>query len=302
MADLTKVRLYLIDPATGAEIEAVDVRSAASAISTTEGSTVQAELDTLKQSVGGTTGEGPTIVEQVTTNKQSIQQNTQNITQNASDIEALEGDVTALEGTVEGHTGNADVHVDKTKRDSTFIDCTLDNQGVLTYTKYDGTTKKIDTKLEKIAVNFALNETSDGLVITLDDGTKQEVSLSAFIDIYKGTSGKNIVISVDPSTKEISANIVAASITMDSLADDVKQAITAAATASFTEELKQKLMGIEAGANNYKLPAATKTTLGGMIVGNGLSVDATGKVNTTNVVYGTSYKTATPAILMMKTE
>lgn len=49
-------------------------------------------------------------------------------------------------------------------------------------------------------------------------------------------------------------------------------------TEDYTTEEKTKLSGIEDNANNYTLPAATTTTLGGIIVGDRLSIDSTGKL------------------------
>lgn len=56
-----------------------------------------------------------------------------------------------------------------------------DATGIFTFTKYDGTTFTIDTKLEKIAVNFRYDTATQKLIITLDDGTTQEVDLSSLI-------------------------------------------------------------------------------------------------------------------------
>lgn len=47
-------------------------------------------------------------------------------------------------------------------------------------------------------------------------------------------------------------------------------------TASFTTADETKLDGIEAHANNYSLPKATDDSLGGIIVGDGLSIDSNG--------------------------
>lgn len=49
-------------------------------------------------------------------------------------------------------------------------------------------------------------------------------------------------------------------------------------TNDYTTPEKNKLAAIEAEANKYILPAATTTTLGGIIVGDRLSVDSTGKL------------------------
>ena len=55
-------------------------------------------------------------------------------------------------------------------------------------------------------------------------------------------------------------------------------------TNDYTTPEKNKLAAIEAEANKYVLPAATTTTLGGIIVGDGLSIDDTGKL-VANSVY-----------------
>ena len=57
---------------------------------------------------------------------------------------------------------------------------------------------------------------------------------------------------------------------------------------------KAKLDGIEAKANNYVLPKATTTTLGGIIVGDRLSIDANGKLTATYVY---TLPTATGSVL-----
>lgn len=49
----------------------------------------------------------------------------------------------------------------------------------------------------------------------------------------------------------------------------------------FTDTLKTKLDGIEENANNYKLPAATATTLGGVIVDNILNPQSTNPAQAT---------------------
>ena len=49
-------------------------------------------------------------------------------------------------------------------------------------------------------------------------------------------------------------------------------------TEDYTTEEKTKLSSIDDNANNYTLPAATTTTLGGIIVGDRLSIDSTGKL------------------------
>lgn len=57
--------------------------------------------------------------------------------------------------------------------------------GILTITKMNGSKAVIDTKLEKLAVNFSYNPQTQQLVITLDDGTTQNVDLSTLITEYE---------------------------------------------------------------------------------------------------------------------
>ena len=57
--------------------------------------------------------------------------------------------------------------------------------GVLTVVKMNGSRAVIDTKLEKLAVNFTYNPQTQQLVIALDDGTVQNVDLSSLITEYE---------------------------------------------------------------------------------------------------------------------
>ena len=50
-------------------------------------------------------------------------------------------------------------------------------------------------------------------------------------------------------------------------------------TAPFTTELAAKLSGIEPNANKYVLPVSTRHSLGGIIIGEGLLIDAAGRVS-----------------------
>ena len=54
----------------------------------------------------------------------------------------------------------------------------------------NGSIAVIDTKLEKLAVNFSYDSTNQKLVIILDDGTKQYVDLSELITEYEFQDGE----------------------------------------------------------------------------------------------------------------
>lgn len=60
-----------------------------------------------------------------------------------------------------------------------------ESNGTLTVVKMNGSRAVIDTKLEKLAVNFKYDPESQQLIITLDDGTTQKVDLSALITEYE---------------------------------------------------------------------------------------------------------------------
>lgn len=70
-----------------------------------------------------------------------------------------------------------------------------------TITKMNGSKTVIDTKLEKLAVNFAYNPQTQQLVITLDDGTVQNVDLSALITQYEFTDSDNIAFAIGSDGK-----------------------------------------------------------------------------------------------------
>ena len=57
--------------------------------------------------------------------------------------------------------------------------------GIFTITKKNGSVLTIDTKLEKLAINFKYDATTQQLIITLDDGSKQYIDLSALITQYE---------------------------------------------------------------------------------------------------------------------
>lgn len=93
--------------------------------------------------------------------------------------------------------------------DVTFEEST----GIITITKKNGSRVTIDTQMEKIAVNFTYNPTTQQIILTLIDGTKQYIDLSALITQYEfldtdtvafiiGTDGKVSAIVKEGSIEE----------------------------------------------------------------------------------------------------
>lgn len=88
--------------------------------------------------------------------------------------------------------------------------------GVFTVTRKNGSKFTIDTLLEKIAINFNYDESTQKIVIHLDDGTTREIDLSALITQYEfmDTDTVSFLIGTDGS---VSAIVKDGSITEDKL-------------------------------------------------------------------------------------
>ena len=109
--------------------------------------------------------------------------------------------------------------VDLTKANDLVEEILWDeSNGTLTVVKMNGSRAVIDTKLEKLAVNFTYNTQTQQLAITLDDGTVQNVDLSALITQYEFLDSDTIAFEItDGKVKAIVKN---GSITEDHLSPD----------------------------------------------------------------------------------
>ena len=98
--------------------------------------------------------------------------------------------------------------VDLTKANELVKEILWDeSNGALTITKMNGSKTVIDTKLEKLAVNFKYDPQSQQLIITLDDGTTQNVDLSALITEYEFLDSDTIAFEItDGKVKSIVKN------------------------------------------------------------------------------------------------
>lgn len=106
--------------------------------------------------------------------------------------------------------------VDLTKANELVKEILWDeSNGTLTVVKMNGSKAVIDTKLEKLAVNFTYNPQTQQLVITLDDGTVQNVDLSALITEYEFLDSDTIAFEITDG--KIKAIVKNGSITEDML-------------------------------------------------------------------------------------
>ena len=86
-----------------------------------------------------------------------------------------------------------------------------ESTGIITVTKKNGSKITIDTQMEKIAVNFDYNPTTEQIVLTLIDGTKQYIDLSALITQYEFLDTDTVTFTVGTDGK-VSASVKEGSI------------------------------------------------------------------------------------------
>ena len=124
-------------------------------------------------------------------------------------IDAIDDRVCALDTT----------KVDLTKANELVKEILWDeSNGTLTVVKMNGSKAVIDTKLEKLAVNFKYNPQTQQLVITLDDGTVQNVDLSALITQYEFLDSDTIAFEI--VNGKVKSNVKNGSITENHLAPE----------------------------------------------------------------------------------
>lgn len=109
------------------------------------------------------------------------------------------------------------VKLDKSTANTMVQDVSLDEStGIFTITFLNGSTKTLDTKLEKIATNFRYDYSTQTLILTLIDGTTQSIDMSALVTQYEFTDSATLDFSVAIDGK-ITATIKNGSITEDML-------------------------------------------------------------------------------------
>lgn len=138
-------------------------------------------------------------------------------------IDTIDNEVVSISATAES--------LDTTKADRDQLNNMItdiainDKNGVISITKYNGTVLNIDTAMEKIAVNFEYNAQTQQLILTLENGEKQYIDMSALITQYEFKGTDTIAFSIDSSGK-VSASIKSGSITKAMLSSEVMSAIT----------------------------------------------------------------------------
>lgn len=109
------------------------------------------------------------------------------------------------------------ISLDTTKAEVTDIanlvaSVTVDDAtGEITLTKYNGSTTVIQTTINKIAVNFSYDYATQDLILTLNDGTTERISLAALIQNNEFDDTSTIDFTVS-QTGHVSAIVVEHSI------------------------------------------------------------------------------------------
>ena len=146
---------------------------------------------------------------------------------------------------------------DKTAIAPMLADMTIDENGVITVTRQNGTTKSWDTALEKIAVNFDFDAERQKLTLTLEDGTTKEVDLSAFVKPNEFIDSATIDFTAG-ADGTVTATIRAGSVTDEMLDSALKDALIAYRDAAAASAAAAKAS--EDNALIYKQAAETART------------------------------------------
>lgn len=148
--------------------------------------------------------------------------------------------------------------LDKTTANSMVRNVTYNStNGVFTVTYLNGTTASIDTKLEKMAVNFVYDAENERLVITLDDGTKQYVDMKSLIAQYEFNSSDTISFTISSEGK-VQADVKNGAITADKLQPDYLADITVQAGIAQQGAVDAEGSAMDAEASALRAEAAAE--------------------------------------------
>ena len=134
----------------------------------------------------------------------------------------------------------------------------------------------------KVGANLTIDSSTGVLSGDYSAATTSAAGLMSATDKSKldGIEAGATAITVDSAMSSTSENPVQNKVIYTELAGKVDtETGKGLSTNDYTDAEKTKLAGIETGANNYSLPAATTSALGGVKVGSNLAVDANGVIS-----------------------
>ena len=154
-----------------------------------------------------------------------------------------------------------------------------ESTGIIKVTKKNGSKITINTQMEKIAVNFSYDRITQRIILTLIDGTKQYIDLSALITQYEFVDSDTIAFFIDSGGK-VTAKIKEGSIaekyleqnylsnikvevektaTNAKTASEAAKSATASKTAAATSEKNAKTSEINAAASAKQAQGSAQT-------------------------------------------
>ena len=225
-------------------------------------STAKENISTLQEDVTGVEGNVSTLTQSVSTLDTTVDGLNTTVEGLETDVTELQGTVSDVEGSVSTLQTNLNNKVDK-----------VQGKGLST----NDFTNAYKTKL-------------DGLNNYDDTTVKQDIrELQTDVSALETTVG-NHTKSIETNTTDITTlkgNVQTLQTNLGNKVDKVTG--KGLSTNDYTTTEKNKLAGIEANANNYTLPKASGTVLGGIKIGNNLNIDENGVVSATDT--NTTYTT-----------
>ena len=225
-------------------------------------STAKENISTLQEDVTGIEGNVSTLTQSVSTLDTTVDGLNTTVEGLETDVTELQGTVSDVEGSVSTLQTNLNNKVDK-----------VQGKGLST----NDFTNAYKTKL-------------DGLNNYDDTTVKQDITeLQTDVNALETTVG-NHTKSIETNTTDITTlkgNVQTLQTNLGNKVDKVTG--KGLSTNDYTTTEKNKLAGIEANANNYTLPKASGTVLGGIKIGNNLKIDENGVVSATDT--NTTYTT-----------
>lgn len=202
-------------------------------------------------------------INELNTNKQNITDNT---------LETTSKEIVGAINEIDAGYGNKiDVSIDSS---SYVMTVTLKNRQGSPLSS-----SQIDLPLESVVVNGAYNSETKEVELTLQNGSKISFSVADLVNGIQSEITEQNKLSADLVDDTSTTNKFVTQDILNQISQNTadrhthaNKAILDATTASYTTAEQEKLAGLE----NYTLPTATSTTLGGVKVGSGLEITLDG--------------------------
>ena len=244
---------------------------------------IKADITKLQSSVG-------TLQSDVSTAKENISTLQEDVTGIEGNVSTLTQSVSTLDTTVDGlNTTVEGLETDVTELQGTVSDVE-ETVGTL-QTNLNNKVDKVQGKgLSTNDFTNAYKTKLDGLNNYDDTTVKQDITeLQTDVSALETTVG-NHTKSIETNTTDITTLKGSVQTLQTNLGNKVDKVTgKGLSTNDYTTTEKNKLAGIEANANNYTLPKASGTVLGGIKIGKNLNIDENGVVSATDT--NTTYTT-----------